>query len=171
MLVDFALIAKRRLDECANMIRDNITATGTRASGRTQASIRVEVSADTGTIYGRQAFSVLQTGRRGGKVPHGFVDMMKDWIRDKGIRTTPIQYVRRPSAKWQPKYTPEQRGVNAAAGAIAYKIRTQGTSLYRKGGREDIYTEPIEKAVQGIKDDLKDAYVAEIVKDLRKLKD
>ncbi|MBD5131935.1 MAG: hypothetical protein HDT28_05010 [Clostridiales bacterium] len=171
MLVDFVLIVQRRLDACANRIRENITATGTRASGRTQASIRVEVSADTGTIYGRQAFSVLQTGRRGGRVPRGFVDMMKEWIREKGVRTTPIPYVRRPSAKWQPKYTPEQRGVNAAAGAIAYKIRTQGTSLYRQGGREDIYTEPIREAVEGVKADVKAAYVAEIVKDLRRLKD
>lgn len=171
MLIDFAMIARLRLDECANRIRENITATGTRASGRTQASIRVEVSADTGTIYGRRAFSVLQTGRRGGKVPTGFVTLIKQWIADKGIRTTPIPYIRKASARWKPKYTPEQRGVNAAAGAIAHTIRTRGTSLYRQGGRNDIYTEPIEECVEAVKRDLAEAYVAEVVKDLQKLKD
>ena len=171
MLVDFAMIAQRRLDECANRIKENITTTGTRASGRTQASIRVEVSADTGTIYGRKAFSVLQTGRRGGKVPRGFVDMLKQWARDKGINPEPIPYIRKASARWQPKYTPEQRGLNAFAGAVADRIRMRGTSLYLQGGRNDIYTEPIREAVQGMKDDLKTAYVAEIVRDLRTLKD
>lgn len=171
MPVDFAMILQRRLNECANRIRENITSTGTRASGHTQASIRVEVSADTGTIYGRQAFSVLQTGRRGGRVPRGFVYILKQWAKDKGINPSPIPYIRRPSARWQPKYTPEQRGLNAFAGAVAYRIRMRGTALYINGGRNDIYTEPIREAVQGIKEDLKTAYVAEIVKDLRRLKD
>lgn len=169
MQVDFALIAKRHLDECANRIRENITATGTRASGRTQASIRVEVSADTGTIYGRQAFSVLQTGRRGGKVPKGFAQMIQEWAQQKGIRPTPIPYVRRASANWQPKYTPEQRGMNAFAGAVAHSIRTGGTALYRNGGREDIYTEPIHDCIEGIKADLAGVYVADILEDLKTL--
>lgn len=171
MLIDFAMIAQRRLDECANRIRENITATGTRASGRTQESIRVEVSADTGTIYGRKAFSVLQTGRRGCRVPAGFVGIIKQWANDKGIRPTPIPYVRMASARWKPKYTPEQRGLNAFAGAVAYRIRMRGTSLYLRGGRNDIYTEPIRECVEAVKNDLAQSYVAEIVKDLRTLKD
>lgn len=171
MQVDFALIAKRHLDECANRIRENITATGTRASGRTQASIRVEVSADTATLYGRQAFSVLQTGRRGGKVPKGFAQMIQEWAQQKGIRPTPIPYVRRASANWQPKYTPEQRGMNAFAGAVAHSIHTSGTALYRNGGREDIYTEPIREAVEGIKAEVAKAYASAVLEDLKTLKD
>lgn len=171
MQVDFVQIATRRLTECVDRIRENITATGTRASGRTQASLRVEVSAVSATIYGRRAFSVLQTGRRAGRVPFGFVTIIKQWIADKGLRVSPIPYIRKASSKWQPKYTPEQRGLNAAAGAIAYKIRTQGTSLYRRGGRSDIYSEPVRECVEGIKADIRSAYVSEILKDLNTLKD
>lgn len=36
------------------------------------------------------------------------------------------------------------------AGAIAHKIKTEGTKLYREGGRNDIYSPEIEKTVNSI---------------------
>ena len=56
-----------------------------------------------------------------------------------------IPYKRKPSAKWQPKYTPEERGLQAMASAIARTIEKSGTSLYRSGGRKDIFTNVIEE--------------------------
>lgn len=39
------------------------------ASGRTIASMKVEVTEDGGILWGRSAFGTLETGRKGGKVP------------------------------------------------------------------------------------------------------
>lgn len=163
-------ILRTGLEECAERIRSNIETTGLMASGRTQASIRVEVSDGVGTIYGRRAFGTLERGRRPGKTPLGFVGIIKQWMADKGITATPIPYIRQASARWSPKYTAEERGINAAAGAIAHSIRTQGTSLYRSGGREDVYTPPITEAVRTIRRQAAGLYRDEILNDLRRLK-
>lgn len=121
------------------------------ASGKTIASLRVEKTADGGTLYGRPAFGTLETGRKPGRVPQNFEAVIKQWILDKGISVTPIPYIRQPSARWTPKYTPEERGLNTLAGAIAYKIRTEGTTLYRHGGRSDIYSPEIPLTVESLR--------------------
>lgn len=170
MLTTLDDILRDNLEACAERIRANIDTAGLRASGRTQQSVRVEVSDGVGTIYGRRAFGTLERGRRPGRTPFGFVGIIRQWMADKGITASPIPYIRRPSERWQPKYTPEQRGLNAAAGAIAHRIRTQGTSLYRSGGREDVYTPPIAEAVERIKRQAAGLYKEEILNDLRRLK-
>lgn len=160
-------ILKENLYLCAEEIRANIDTAGLRASGRTQDSIRVEVTDGTGTIYGRRAFGTLENGRRPGKVPVAFVDIIKQWIIDKRLHVDPIPYVRRATVKWSPKYTPEQRGLNAAAGAIAYKIRMQGTSLYRQGGRHDVYTPPIDACIKRVARQMAGLYKETILNDIR----
>ena len=123
---------------------------GQRASGRTERSLRVEVEDDHGTLYGRQAFSVLETGRGPGRVPRRFEDIIRQWILDKGIAVTEIPYKRQPSERWQPKYTPRERGLRAMAGAIAHKIRTEGTKLHREGGTLDVYSTEVRRAIDNI---------------------
>ena len=134
-----------RLRIIANHIR-----LGQRASGRTERSLRVEVKDDHGTLYGRQAFSVLETGRGPGRVPRRFEDIIRQWILDKGIAVTEIPYKRQASEKWRPKYTPKERGLRAMAGAIAYKIRTEGTRLYREGGTLDVYSSATRETITKI---------------------
>ena len=63
---------------------------GQKASGRTEASLHVEVTEDEGIIFGRNAFGTLETGRKGGNVPNNFSDIIKKWARDKGINISPI---------------------------------------------------------------------------------
>lgn len=131
-------------------VRANHRAAGQVASGRTSASMHVEVEGDEGTVFGRMAFGTLETGRRAGRVPSNFRSIIRKWMADKGIKAAPIPYVRKPSERWQPKYTPQERGDMSLAGAIAHKIATSGTKLYRDGGRSDIYSNEIPKTTEAI---------------------
>lgn len=141
-------ILSEELDALRRRIIANHIRAGQRASGRTERSLRVEVTYDRGTLFGRQAFGTLETGRKPGRVPYKFNEKVRQWILDKGIAITEIPYKRKESEKWRPKYTPRERGLRAMAGAIAYKIREEGTRLYREGGRADIYSPEVKKCIE-----------------------
>ena len=126
-------------------MRDNLAKTGTNASGRTSASLRVVMTNTGGEIWGRKYFRGVEQGRAGGNVPRNFIGIIRQWILDKGLTYQAIPYKRNPSATWQPKYTPEERGLRQMASAIAHTIEKSGTSLYRRGGRKDIFTNVIEE--------------------------
>lgn len=70
-------------------IRMNMQAAGVNATGKTSASVRVrETDNKLQLVIGGEdtapAFT-LEIGRRGGKVPAGFVEILKQWSIDKGI--------------------------------------------------------------------------------------
>lgn len=136
------------LNEIVDDIRYNLAATGTNASGRTSDSLQVEMREDGGSVTGRQYFQSVEVGRPGGRVPQNFRAIIRQWMKDKGIRAVPIPYKRQPSERWQPKYTPEERGAWEMAGAIAETIRKEGTRLFREGGRTDIYTHVINSRME-----------------------
>lgn len=147
-------VLQQELSTLAQRIRDNHVQAGQVASGRTLASIQQGVQTDaegvSGWIEGRSPFGTLETGRKPGKTPAGFVNIIRQWMSDKGIKAMPIPYVRRPSERWQPKYTPQERGELSMAGSIAYTIRTKGTKQYREGARSDIYSQPIEDTMNSL---------------------
>lgn len=103
------------------------------ASGRTIASMKVEVTEDGGVLWGRSPFGTLETGRKPGKVPAGFWKIIRQWIDDKGIQ------VQKP---------------DSFAYLVARKIANEGTQLFRNGGRDDIYSpevkDTVERVSQGI---------------------
>ena len=154
------------LTEAKDEIISNIDSQGIRASGRTQKSLKVEdrgehlvlVQDSTGA-----PFETLQYGREGGKVPMGFQSIIKQWIIDKGITTNPIDYKRIPSARWQPKYTPAERGLLAAAGAIAEKIKKSGTDRFTQPN-EEVYSGVLNKTI----DRLEKLFVGKITSEIRK---
>lgn len=111
----------------------NHLSAGQRASGRTERSLRIEFTEDTGTLYGRPALGVLETGRSGGKVPKGFYQIILQWVQDKGIQ------VEKP---------------RTFAFLVARKIAKEGTKAYREGSFIDIYSQEIPKTVQNILDRL-----------------
>lgn len=148
--VDVQTILNEELDDLRLRIIANHEAAGQVASGRTRESLKVEVNDKEGILWGRFPFGTLETGRKPGKTPRNFASIIRKWIIDKGIPVTPIPYIRQPTERWQPKYTPQERGLMSLSSAIAYKIKTEGTSLYRSGGRNDIYTPEIEKTIDRI---------------------
>lgn len=132
------------------------------ASGETIRSIQIEESGSVFKLTGRSYFSTLETGRKAGKTPKNIVQIIREWVLNKGISVDPIPYRRQSSDKWQPKYTPQERGLISISGAIAYKIRTEGTKLHQEGGRKDIFTEPVDKAVIQIRQGLAGLFKTDI---------
>lgn len=122
-------IIKYELTDLRQRIIDNHIRARQKASGKTIASLRVEITENSGILWGRKAFGTLETGRRPGRVPKGFYKIILDWIEAKGIRVE------------KPK---------TFAYFIARKIAREGTQLYRDGGRDDIYSKEIERTIQSV---------------------
>lgn len=121
------------LEALKQRIIENHRSAGQVASGRTIASMKVEVTEDGGVLWGRSPFGTLETGRKPGKVPAGFWKIIRQWMDDKGIQ------VQKP---------------DSFAYLVARKIANEGTQLFRNGGRDDIYSpevkDTVERVSQGI---------------------
>ena len=126
---DARKVVQEELESLKKRIIDNHLRAGQKASGRTIASMPVEASDDGGVLFGRRAFGTLETGRRGGRVPKGFYHIILQWVRDKGIQVE------------KPK---------TFAYFVAKKIAREGTSLFRQGGRDDIYSNEIPKTTESV---------------------
>jgi hypothetical protein len=121
---------KKELSEFLESIKADIIkeqkAQGRVASGKSIEGYDVETSNVTGTLYGVSYSGTLETGRKGGKVPYGFAEIIEDWINEKRI--------------FQDKSI-------AARGSIAYhiakKIQEEGTKLHREGGQSGVFTNVI----------------------------
>jgi hypothetical protein len=159
-------ICEEALERVREEIARNIDEHGLTASGATAASMRVVTNAAGATLYGRRYFGVLETGRRPGRVPVNFVDIIKRWMLDKGIPADPMPYTRLPSARWKPKYTPAERGFNNKAARIAYSIRERGTRLYRDGGNPVIFTPPVRAIIAETRETLLLAVRENIIENL-----
>lgn len=131
-------------------IKANLEEKGINASGRTSASIRVEVD---GTHYrvmggtrgthevpgGEEAITTadtapiptLELGRPGGKVPKGFYHIIKEWTREKGMSFG----------------SERERGTFAYF--VARKIARAGTR--RNQDPENVYSEPVNVAIADIR--------------------
>ncbi len=140
---------KRHLENVKAKVAKAMADNGRNASGRSVASLLVEVSDTIGTLYGSKSFLVMEKGKKPGRVPFGFRDIIKQWIIAKGIAVTPIQSKRRDT-----KYTPYERGLNSFAGAVAYKIMKEGTKLHRDNGYNDIYTTAVREELAALGDEL-----------------
>ena len=127
------------LEKLRRTIIEHHFVAGQKASGRTAASMRVEVGDNEGVLFGRKAFDVLETGRKAGKTPSGFHAIILQWMRDKGVKGTPIAY----KTDRSHKYSEQERGDRTLAYFISRKIRNEGTRLFRDGGRADIYSNAI----------------------------
>lgn len=141
---------QKELSLLKERISNNIRSQKANASGETIKSMQVIREEWGGKLVGRSFFSVLETGRKPGKIPYNFVGIILQWMAVKGINATPITYKRKASDRWQPKYTPQQRGNMAMAGGIAYNTKKLGSKLYREGGRENIFSNEIPKTIEAI---------------------
>lgn len=119
------------LEALKQRIIENHRSAGQVASGRTIASLKVEITGDGGVLWGRSAFGTLETGRKPGKVPAGFWKIIRQWMDDKGIQ------VEKP---------------DSFAYLVARKIAREGTQLFRNGGRSDIYSPEVKDTVERVSD-------------------
>ncbi|GGK09017.1 hypothetical protein [Parabacteroides faecis] len=122
------------LEDLRKRIISNIDSSGRRASGRTSESMRTDVSENRGVLFGRMAFGTLETGRKPGKVPAGFYQIIKQWVIDKGISFD------------------SQSERNSFAYLVSRKITREGTQLYRRGADTDVYTAEVPETISRIKD-------------------
>lgn len=126
-------LVSSELEALKQKVIENQKNSGQVASGRTIASMKVEVTEDGGVLWGRSPFGTLETGRKPGKVPAGFWKIIRQWMDDKGIQ------VQKP---------------DSFAYLAARKIANEGTQLFRNGGRDDIYSpevkDTVERVSQGI---------------------
>ncbi|WP_288207012.1 hypothetical protein [uncultured Parabacteroides sp.] len=127
-------IVFEELEDLRKRIISNIDSSGRRASGRTSESMRTDVSEDRGVLFGRMAFGTLETGRKPGKVPVGFYQIIKQWVIDKGISFD------------------SQSERNSFAYLVSRKIAREGTQLYRRGADTDVYTAEVPETISRIKD-------------------
>lgn len=155
MRIDISNILRNALELARDDIRANLATTGTNASGRTSASLEVTVGDNTATLWGRQAFGTVETGRRGGRVPRGFRHIIYDWMQDKGVHATITGNRSQRSADMSMAYL------------IARKIQREGSSLYRRGGREDIYSNVLPATISTIREQISDIYIQTIKSILR----
>lgn len=129
MIRDVRSVIQEELEALKKRIIANHERAGQVASGRTRASLRVEVSDEGGVLWGRSPFGTLETGRRAGKVPKGFYQIILQWVKDKGIQVD------------NPK---------TFAYFVSRKIANEGTALFRSGGRADIYSNEIPKTIDNV---------------------
>lgn len=140
-MTEIAESMQRILQQAADDIKRNHERAGQVASGRTRDSIRVEVvggiSEVTGMIWGRKYFAALETGSKPWKKqynhpPKPFVETIRQWMDDKGIE--------------------------GSAYLTARKIMREGTSLYRKGGRKDVFTPVMETIEEEIQEEISNIF-------------
>jgi hypothetical protein len=126
-------LVSSELEALKQKVIENQKNSGQVASGRTIASMKVEVTEDGGVLWGRSPFGTLETGRKPGKVPAGFWKIIRQWMDDKGIQA---------------------QKPDSFAYLVARKIANEGTQLFRNGGRDDIYSpevkDTVERVSQGI---------------------
>ena len=122
------------LEDLRKRIISNIDSTGRKASGRTSGSMHTDISENRGILFGRMAFGTLETGRKSGKVPAGFYQIIKQWVIDKGISFD------------------SQSERNSFAYLVSRRIAREGTQLYRTGAEADVYTTEVPETIERIKD-------------------
>lgn len=153
--IDVKSILYRALNEAKVRIQQNLETTGTNASGRTSRSLEVVVDDTSGTLFGRQAFGTVETGRRAGRVPYGFTEIIYQWMQDKGVH-----------AKVEGRRSQRSADMSMAY-HIAKKIAREGSKLYRDGGRVDIYSNVLPVTIEQVKRETTNVYIINIQNILR----
>ena len=86
------VIVQEELEQLQQRIAANMVKANEVASGRTLKSMHVETDVQKGTLFGRAFFGVLETGRRAGRVPRGFDQIIFQWMQDKNVHASPLPY-------------------------------------------------------------------------------
>lgn len=128
MLVDLTKILTDTGQSFIKDIQRNLDSTGTTATGKTKRSLRQEITKDGNkiilTIYGREFFFTVETGRKATpdkKPSSGMIANIRQWVQARGMNQSMV---------W----------------AIAMSIQKKGTLLHQRGGREDIVSNVLDQS-------------------------
>ena len=146
-MTDIKSVISQILEQTAAEIRANLDTQRVTASGRSRDSIRVRETEDghlqlIGGGEGAAPMETLETGRKAGKVPRGFEDILKEWMVDKGVNVEDEDKFAR-SLKWR----------IIRKGTLRHFDLTQ---------QKDIYSTPVSMAASAIIERGKEALGADI---------
>jgi hypothetical protein len=134
-------------EDTVKIIRDNLSATGTNASGDTSRSLQSTlIGKDRVQVTGKPFIYVVETGRKAGKMPP--VSQILKWVQTGKVSFSGT--------------------ATSFAWAVSRKIAEQGSSLFRKGGREDIITPAIDdQRVDDLQKEIADISLDLVVKSIK----
>lgn len=135
-------LLKSHLENVKTKIAERMASSGRNASGKSVASLRVEVNDSHGILWGSKSFLAMERGRGPGAIPMGFVEIITAWAKAKGISAYSKAGVR------QDKDT----AMRSFAGAVAFNIMKKGTRLFRNKQYNDIYTSALNEELDKMKD-------------------
>ena len=153
-----SVIVAEELELLKGRIIANMYAQNAVASGRTIRSLKVVLEEYGAALVSEQQmpFGVLETGRRGGAIPYGFAGIIYQWMQDKGVHgemERPFRVYLKSANMYVERtrhFKTQEQADRSMAGAIAHTIAKSGSSLYRKGGRDTIYSQEIPKTIERI---------------------
>lgn len=117
-------------------IAQRMAALGRISSGRSVASLQIEVKDSKGNLSGDKQWETMQRGRRPGKVPSNFREIIKNWVRAKGINI-------------QPRIGQSQKqAIESFSYLVTRNIMQKGTKLYRDKGYNDIYDTLLDEEIK-----------------------
>jgi hypothetical protein len=146
-------IIREQLTRTKNDIIANHIAAGQLDSGRTSGLFEVaNVSMSGGQLLGWQWYQVWETGRRPGKWPPRRAII--DWLQTK----KGIGY-----ESYGASYSSEYKRLESIAFLIQRKIGNEGSSLFRQGGRKDIFTPPFERLAENLPEELGNLLIETII--------
>lgn len=153
-------IVAEELDRARKRIIENHVAAGQRVTGATADSITVTVTTSGGVTVGdmdaRGYFAALETGSRPWQRPY------YRQTKDGRMLPAPPKWFRDIIAEWL-----TNRGLtDYSPWLVAGKNMTEGSALFRNGGREDIFTPEIRDLLDRIADRLAGLFDAQIVESI-----
>lgn len=131
-------------------ISQRMTSLGRTASGGSVASLEIEVNNGEGILAGGKQWETMQRGRGPGKVPSNFREVIKNWVRAKGISVQP-----------RGKQTQEQ-AIESFSYLVTRNIMQNGTKLYRDKGYNDIYDTMLEEEIEKLSAETSSVFELEV---------
>lgn len=130
-------VIKDELMQLRTAILENLAKYGRNATGETGRSLRVQMNADGGTLFGRPFFATLEVGRGPTRDyrPHNptLFQRILQWVQARGL------------------YPDDPRKTQTSlAIAITKKIHKYGTNLFILKQRQDIYSTAVQRAIKSI---------------------
>lgn len=119
---------------------------GQYVSGETAAGLELGTEPGHGWLSGFSYMDTLQHGRRPGKAPMYFEEIILRWIQAKGLQPRSGETVER------------------MARAIAWSIRKHGNLMHRNGYEVDLFSQPIKEFNNRLANRLGVLWASEITK-------